>query len=181
MLAPLGMLTPHCPEPSPRMQVTKPSAHADATSRIGKSFAWIAWLLLLGLLYLFFRDELEPNRTPASEIRTDGVRVVTLQADRQGHFGGTLLINGAPARFLLDTGATAVAVSQRLAERLQLPKGQAYQTATANGIATVYRSQISELRLGDIVLYQIEASIVPDLTGSEILLGMSALDRKSVV
>jgi aspartyl protease family protein len=159
------------------MQATKPTSNPDPSSRLGRHFAWIAWLLLLGLLYLFFQDELEPNRVPDSQVQADGSRIVILDADLQGHFGGTLLINGQPARFLLDTGATSVAVSSQLAKRLQLPKGQAYQTATANGIATVYRSQIAELRLGDIVLYQIEASIVPDLAGSEILLGMSALKQ----
>lgn len=159
------------------MQVTKPPVSADTPSRLGRSFAWIAWLLLLGLLYLFFQDELEPNRRPDSQTLTDGSRQVRLQADRQGHFGGTLLINGQSARFLLDTGATSVAVAAPLAKRLGLPVGRPYQSATANGVVTVYLSQIAHLQLGDIVLTQIPASIVPDLAGTEILLGMSALKQ----
>ncbi len=159
------------------MQVTKPPVRPDATRQLGRGFAWIAWLLLLGLLYVFFQDELEPNRRPDSQRLSDGSRQVRLQADRQGHFGGILQVNGQPARFLLDTGATAVAVAAPLAEKLGLPKGRPYQSATANGVVTVYASQIDHLQLGDIVLTQIPASIVPDLAGTEILLGMSALKQ----
>ena len=72
-------------------------------------------------------------------------------------------------------GATMVAVSSDVARRTGMKQGRAYQTATANGITTVYQSKIDQLQLGDIVLTDLNASIVPNLTGSEILLGMSAL------
>ena len=68
-----------------------------------------------------------------------------------------------------------VAVSSDVARRTGMKQGRAYQTATANGLTTVYQSHIDQLQLGDIVLTNLSASIVPNLTGSEILLGMSAL------
>ncbi|MBU2277372.1 MAG: retroviral-like aspartic protease family protein [Gammaproteobacteria bacterium] len=151
----------------------------DPTTKLGKGFAIIAWLLLLAVIYLFFDDylaaQLNPNQQLKSTVGAGGERTVNLIANRQGHYVGTLKLNGQNVDFLLDTGATMVAVSADVARRTGMIQGRAYQTATANGIATVYQSQIDQLQLGDIVLTNLNASIVPNLTGSEILLGMSAL------
>jgi aspartyl protease family protein len=150
----------------------------DPSTKLGKHFAIIAWLLLLGLLYLFFNEQiaeqLNPNRQLQSSKSGQQI-IVTMQADRQGHFVGTLLLNGKPIDFLLDTGATMVAVSAEVAQLTGMKKGRAFETSTANGLTTAYQSKIDELRLGDIVLTNLDASIVPNLQGVEILLGMSAL------
>ncbi len=151
---------------------------ADQTAKIAKYFTIIAWLMVLGLMYLFFDDYLaeqfNPNRQLQSSTEAQRV-VVTLEANRQGHYVGTLLLNQQPVDFLIDTGATMVAVSEQVAAKTGMKKGRSYPTATANGMTTAYRSSIAELRLGDIVLRDLEASIVPNLAGTEILLGMSAL------
>ena len=80
-------------------------------------------------------------------------------------------------KFMLDTGATVVAVSEQAAQKLGMQKGQRYQVSTANGPAIAYDSQLSSLQLGDIVLTDIRASITPGLHGNDILLGMSALKQ----
>jgi len=151
----------------------------DPTTKLGKGFAVIAWLMLLGVIYLFFDDYLQAQFNPNQQLRTavgaGGERTVILTANRQGHYVGTLQLNGQEVDFLLDTGATMVAVSSDVARRTGMKQGRAYQTATANGLTTVYQSHIDQLQLGDIVLTNLSASIVPNLTGSEILLGMSAL------
>lgn len=151
----------------------------DPTTKLGKGFAVIAWLMLLGVIYLFFDDylqaQLNPNQQLQSAIGTGGERTVVLTANRHGHYVGTLKLNGQDVDFLLDTGATMVAVSSAVARRTGMQQGRAYQTATANGMTTVYQSRIDQLQLGDILLTDLNASIVPNLTGSEILLGMSAL------
>ena len=51
----------------------------------------------------------------------------------------------------------------------------AHQAATANGVVTVFATQINELKLGNILLYDIDASVTPSMPGNTILLGMSAL------
>ncbi len=170
-----------------RMQAPDPSSSApppaspDNAARFGRGFAWIAWLLILGLIYLFFDDSLTQQRNPNQKLQLEqgagGERVVVLDANRQGHYVGTLQLNGQDVEFLLDTGATAVAVSTEVAERTGMTKGVPYQSSTANGVVTVHRSRIAELRLGSIVLHDLEASIVPNLAGAEILLGMSALNH----
>jgi len=77
--------------------------------------------------------------------------------------------------FLLDTGATFVAVPQQLASQLQLKKGHAISISTANGRSKGYITRLKTLSIGQIQLYNIKAIITPNL--EEILLGMSALKQ----
>ena len=78
---------------------------------------------------------------------------------------------------MLDTGATDVAIPAEIALDANLVSGLAQQASTANGVVTVYSTRINKLTLGNIVLYNIEASITPSMLGGIILLGMSALQQ----
>lgn len=146
-----------------------------------KAFSWLAWLLLLVMLFLFFQDYLAGKRNPNQQLQSiqgsRGEISTVLIRNRSGHYIGTALLNGHPVDFMLDTGATTVAIAQSTADKLGLPRGRQIQVATANGITTAYLSQIESLQLGDIVLQQVTASVVPNLGGTEILLGMSALNQ----
>ncbi|MBU1309922.1 MAG: TIGR02281 family clan AA aspartic protease [Gammaproteobacteria bacterium] len=157
------------------MQVSPP------TNRYGKTFAIIAWLIVMVMLYLFFQDtidkQLNPNQQLHSVQGSTGETRTVLIRNKSGHYVGTALLNNQPADFMLDTGATTVAIAAASAEKLGLPFGAPMQVSTANGLTTAWRSRIDRLQLGDIVLYDIPASIVPNLTGTEILLGMSALKQ----
>ncbi|MEH8019081.1 TIGR02281 family clan AA aspartic protease [Rheinheimera muenzenbergensis] len=151
------------------------------TNRYGKTFAIIAWLIVMVMLYLFFQDtidkQLNPNQQLHSVQGSTGETRTVLIRNKSGHYVGTALLNNQPADFMLDTGATTVAIAADSAEKLGLPFGAPMQVSTANGLTTAWRSRIDRLQLGDIVLYDIPASIVPNLTGTEILLGMSALKQ----
>ena len=107
----------------------------------------------------------------------NGIREVVLERNRQGHYVANGEINGIPVTFLLDTGATDVAIPAEIALDANLVSGLAQQASTANGVVTVYSTRINELTLGNIVLYNIEASITPSMLGGIILLGMSALQQ----
>ncbi|WP_337880175.1 TIGR02281 family clan AA aspartic protease [Rheinheimera sp.] len=153
----------------------------EGTTKIGRLFSWISWLLLLGLLYWFFADyislQINPNQQLQSQTGLSGEKITVLKRNSSGHYVGTALFNGVEAQFMLDTGATTVAVSEQAAVRLGMPKGRAYPVSTANGTSTAYDSRLSSLQLGDIVLTDIRASISPGLAGTDILLGMSALKQ----
>ncbi|MDP4529181.1 TIGR02281 family clan AA aspartic protease [Alkalimonas delamerensis] len=153
----------------------------ESTEHLSRGFTILAWLCLLGLLVWWFHGYLQGQQNPNQQLHSvhgsQGEVRTTLLRNRSGHYVGTALINGQAADFMLDTGATTVAVSELAARRLGLPRGQRIQVMTANGIADAWRSRIDELQLGDIRLYQVEASIVPNLSGTEILLGMSALNQ----
>ena len=137
----------------------------------------------VGLLVLTFGfdgwldNQTNPNRRPQSSETDTGVREVILERNRQGHYVSGGQINGVTVTFLLDTGATDVAVPTAIAISAGLEKGLRTRAATANGIISVYSTRINELKLGNITLHHINASITPSLGGDTILLGMSALQR----
>ncbi len=148
---------------------------------IGQGMLIASFSMGLIALTFFFDGWLEgqsnPNRVPQSSESADGIREVVLQRNRQGHYVAGGAINGVPATFLLDTGATDVAIPEAFANQAGLPRGYAGQASTANGVITVYSTVIQELQLGNIRLHDIEASITPSMGGDTILLGMSALQR----
>lgn len=137
--------------------------------------AWITGLVLLALVFgEQERNWINPNSSPASITTNTGIIEVVLQRNRQGHYVTNGKINGKPAEFLLDTGATDVAISSALAEQFSLQPGARGTAITANGKVTVYATRIARLEIGDIQLENVRASINPGM-GDFILLGMSAL------
>ncbi len=116
-----------------------------------------------------------PNRQPLSR-QSNRYRELLLEVNYMNAYVVQGKINGRSASFLVDTGATHVSIPERVARALGLePLGRAGTSSTANGTITVYPTQIRELRLGDIVLHHVSASINTADRGHQILLGMSAL------
>jgi len=108
-----------------------------------------------------------------------GGNSVTLTADRQGHYVTLGQINGGAVQFLVDTGATSIALPSADARRLGLNylNGQRSYTQTANGKAAAYRITLDTVKVGDITLHSVEA-VVLEGDGLKIaLLGMSFLNR----
>ncbi len=138
----------------------------------------MTWLVGIAMLTMFFAEREEsrinPNRSPESSVSSSGTREVTLIRNRQGHYVTSGKINDREAVFLLDTGATDVVVSDRLAKKYGLTRGRPGTAMTANGPTTVYSTRIARLQIGDIILYDVAASINPQMDDF-ILLGMSAL------
>jgi len=150
----------------------------DDTRQFGRFFTWFALIAALIVLYFLFDGALEKQINPNQNVetyRTGNDSVVVLQQNRAGHYVANGLINQRPVTFLLDTGATQVAIPGRMAESLGLSSGARIQVQTANGIATAYQTEIDELMLGEIRLLDVRATIVPDYQSEHILLGMSAL------
>ncbi len=140
----------------------------------------LAWGAALLLATRFFADweqsRFNPNREPVSVVQGDQVEV-HLESNIQGHFVADGRINGQPVTFLLDTGATDVAIPAELAEELDLARGAPVRLQTANGQTTGYRTVLDSLALGDIVLQDVRALIAPGFGGEQVLLGMSALKQ----
>jgi aspartyl protease family protein len=109
-----------------------------------------------------------------------GNRVV-LSADSRGHFMTQGAINGRPVTFMLDTGATTVALSMADAQRIGLDysKGQPVQISTANGVAPGFRLRLSSVRVGDVEVYDIDAIVSPQGMPF-VLLGNSFINRFSM-
>jgi aspartyl protease family protein len=102
----------------------------------------------------------------------------TLAADPRGHFLAEGMINGKPQLFLVDTGATTVALPAAEARRLGIDylKGERAFSRTAGGVVQVYRVRFDSVKVGNIELLEVEGIVIEQ--GLEIaLLGMSFLNR----
>ncbi len=135
----------------------------------------ISWVLaLIGLTVIFGNWE-DKQHNPNQTIDINDLGEVVLQQNRQGHYIASGLINNQAVVFLLDTGATDVAVPSSLAKKLGLNPGRKKRAITANGVVDIRDTRIESLQLGTIKLNNVRASIHPGMTGTDILLGMSAL------
>ena len=103
---------------------------------------------------------------------------IVLTAGSGGHFVTQGSINGRAVSFIVDTGATHVALSQTVAEQIGLNYrgGQRSVGNTANGPIVAYRVTLDSVRIGDVQVYNVEAAVLP--AGMEqVLLGNSFLTR----
>lgn len=157
----------------------------NSTQQMGRGMIYLAWILVLGLLTLFFGDILEQQHNPNQNIEpvsgSQQLSQVVLQRNRAGHYVANGKINGEVVRFLLDTGATNVAIPATLARRLNLKKGREGVSRTANGDITTYSTRLDSVDLGGLVQYGVRATILPGMAGNEVLLGMSYLKHLELI
>ena len=106
-----------------------------------------------------------------------GDRIVLTSASG-GHFLTSGTSNGRAVRFVVDTGATNVTLSQVEADALGLDykNGERGYTGTANGAVPAYRISLAAVRIGDVQVYNVAATVLP-APMPYILLGNSYLDR----
>ncbi|MCN4145150.1 MAG: TIGR02281 family clan AA aspartic protease [Thiohalomonas sp.] len=92
-------------------------------------------------------------------------------------------INKFSTHFLIDTGATSVAMSSVEARRMVLKykKGTPMQSSTASGIAKGYALTLNEVKIGHIKIYNVHAVVLEGSFPSEVLLGESFLSRVHMV
>jgi aspartyl protease family protein len=124
--------------------------------------------------------ERAPPTLNRSEIEGPLSHDLRLIADRRGHFHADTQVNGMPMAMMVDTGASIVAVraSDARAAGLQVDRTRApRRLSTANGIVEAHGATIREFRLGPIILYDVQAVVMPDDLLGKNLLGMSVLNR----
>lgn len=155
----------------------------DSTRRgLAKGMHYMTWIVLLALLTVYFNDFVGEQRNPNQHlnmVETGGE--VVLNRNRAGHYVASGRINGQPVTFLLDTGATRVSVPEQLASRLGLARGVEQKTMTANGVISVYATQLDSVQLGGIKLRGVSASINPFMPDDTVLLGMSFMQHLELV
>ena len=107
-----------------------------------------------------------------------GGKQIVLTAQTGGHFHANGAINGQSVRFMVDTGATLVAMDKYEAERLGVDykNGRRGMTRTANGDVPVYAAKLASVRIGDVMVYNVDAAVLPTPM-PYILLGNSFLTR----
>jgi aspartyl protease family protein len=155
-----------------------------STKKLGMMFTLSGWIIGFLILALIFSkildDQNNPNRSVATS-QSSQFQQIVLQRNRYGHYVFDGEINAKPVTFLVDTGATTTSIPANLQKYLRLKAGPAFNVWTANGVATAYMTRLDELKMGEILLSDIKASLNPGLPGDAILLGMNVLKRMELI
>ena len=151
-------------------------------------FFAIAALVLAGVMPRLMTNvgsapatEAQPaRRAEPPKQQTSSYRTVTVQGDRLGHFQVEGSVDGRRLDFMVDTGASLVALRERDANKLGIfpsPRDYTARTSTANGVIAVAPVRLSSLEINGIRIYDVGAVVIPDKALGVNLLGMSFLSR----
>ena len=143
-----------------------------------------------GVLMAQMADRMAPAPAHANVARSEvavaaapppsSVRSISIAQDGRGHFQTDARIDGQRIDFMVDTGASVVALNERSAARLGLrPSRSDYNAtvATANGSLKAARARIPMMDVGGLIVRDVEAMVLPDEALSENLLGLSFLSK----
>jgi aspartyl protease family protein len=124
------------------------------------------------------RRRLEMGQSFAGGPETGARPSVSLTADVKGHFAAQGSLNGYPVSFLVDTGATAIAIGAADARRIGLDyrAGQMAGARTAAGMVPAWRVSFHTVKVGGITVHQVEGMVLETSLATP-LLGMSFLNR----
>ena len=109
-------------------------------------------------------------------------RQLSIAQGQGGHYWVAGSINGQPVQFLVDTGATSVAINEIQARRLGIDyrvDGRQIVVGTASGTAKAWRVNLNSVKVGAIDVLGVEAVVLEGGSPTDALLGMSFLDRVS--
>ena len=107
-------------------------------------------------------------------------RTVTLQSDRRGHFQVDARVDGRAVDFMVDTGASVIALRESAAAKLGIhPAVRDYtaRASTANGVVKAAPVMLNRVEVNGITVRDVMAFVMPDEGLSTNLLGMSFLSR----
>ena len=126
--------------------------------------------------------ELGLNQSIGSSYKKRERSRITIAPDAQGMYFVAGTINGTPTRFLVDTGATHIAMSGRKADALNLSyrNGQQGKAQTASGVVDVWRIHLASVSIGAIKLHNVTAVVIAGNHPAQVLLGNSFLGRTDI-
>jgi len=107
-------------------------------------------------------------------------RSIVVPRDARGHFEVDARINGRHLDFMIDTGASVIALTARDAARLGIrppPSAFTAEVRTANGAIRAAPAVLDAVEVGDLVVHDVAALVLPDEALSDNLLGLSFLSR----
>jgi len=109
-----------------------------------------------------------------------GARSVVVPRDRHGHFQTEGRIEGQRIKFMVDTGASVVAMNETSAARIGVRPARGdfnAKVTTANGVIKAARTRLALVQVGDLVVRDVDAMVLPDEALSQNLLGLSFLGK----
>lgn len=117
--------------------------------------------------------------TPAT-VAQAGLRSLSIPRDARGHFATEGRIDGQRIAFMVDTGASVIALNESSAARFGLHPSRAdYRAAvtTANGTVKAAPTRLAMVEVGGLIVRDVDAMVLPDEALSENLLGLSFLSK----
>jgi aspartyl protease family protein len=149
-----------------------------------------AIMIGLGTFMAQMADKMTPQRASAApsaklavapDTTSDaGLRSVSIPHDARGHFVTEGRIDGQRIAFLVDTGASVVALNESSAARFGLrpsPNDYRVTVSTANGTVKAASTRLAMVDLGGLIVRDVDAMVLPDEALSENLLGQSFLSK----
>jgi aspartyl protease family protein len=140
-------------------------------------------LLAAGVLSARYADQVARatvSTTPAQAAMPVNSRSMVLKAGDGGHFGVDARVDGRRVMFIVDTGASQIALRESDAARLGFhprPRDYSIKTHTANGVGRAALIHLGMVEIGNIIVRDVPALVHPDDALSVNLLGMSFLSR----
>jgi aspartyl protease family protein len=122
----------------------------------------------------------EPKAAAVPAPVSSGPRTVSIGRDHRGHFQAHGRVDGRQTSFMVDTGASVIALTEREAARLGIrPVRNDYtaQVRTANGVVRAAPVTLNSVDIGGLVVRNVQALVVPGNALGENLLGLSYLTR----
>ena len=123
---------------------------------------------------------LPPKQASVETVALASGRSLNIPRDARGHFQTDGRIDGQRINFMVDTGASVVALNEKSAARFGLRPSRSDYNATvttANGTIKAARTRLAMIELGGLVVRDVDALVLPDAALSENLLGMSFLSK----
>ena len=121
------------------------------------------------------------GKAPAVEtVGQSGLRSLSIPPDARGHFQTEGRIDGQRIGFMVDTGASMIALNETSAARFGLRPSRGDYNATvttANGTIKAARTRLAMVDIGGLVVRDVDAMVLPDEALSENLLGLSFLSK----
>ena len=143
----------------------------------------------LGVFMAQMADKIAPAKAvaakPAATVAmatsaSPGSRTLSIPRDFRGHFATEGRIDGQRIAFMVDTGASVIALNESSAARFGLrpvPNQYTARVSTANGTIKAAPARLDRVELGGLVVRDVDAMVLPDEALSENLLGLSFLSR----
>lgn len=125
------------------------------------------------------RKTISLSRSIGSQFKKASKTEIRIASGVGGHYFTKGLINGIPVDFVVDTGATSIAMNHFVAERLGIDyrAGTPITVDTANGTAKAFVVTLSSVSVGNIVAHQVKAAVSTTDSPSVVLLGNTYLTQ----
>src|SRR6266436_4078737 len=139
-----------------------------------------AFIAGLGTIMAQMADKMTATPAFANTAAQDGIRSISLPRDARGHFQTEGRIDGQRIGFMVDTGASVVALNETSAAKFGLRPSRGDYNATvttANGTIKAARTRLALVDIGGLVVRDVDAMVLPDEALSENLLGLSFLSK----